>query len=194
MLLSRKLESLLSEFVPATIESWIDAGLIKRNNYGVELRVAKAPGGNLAEADLYHYGFSVEGGNHDVEWYQKNAHGKILACLVTGRDSHEAVRLYQGVLANYEGIFPWGGAVIDQAYGIVVGTSGGKEDEDILVSRTIRNFLVMHLDRLGQAQLDDAHTRGEQEGEAGADRFTRIPAVELPSESKHPVTPAMLRN
>ncbi len=166
----------LDVFVEETAKAWINNGLVKLNSYGVELLVAERPGSNFTDAGKRWYGASNPLKEHLRAWYLENAHGKNLICLETGMDSHEAVRLWQGLVAQIEGAFPWGGAIIDLHYGLVIGTSGFKEDEDLLFSRTVRNRVVMMLDRAGAVHLDDARVRGEQEGEAGADRFTRVAA------------------
>ena len=160
----------LERFARKTAEVWQQAGLIKKNSFGVQLNLADAYGGFRSVASFHHSDPEAE---HDGRWYVENANGKNIVCELTRLDSHEGVRLYQGVLAGVDGVFPWGGAIIDLAYGLIIGTSGFKEDEDILFSRTLRNYLVMLLDRAGQASLDEARQRGEQKGEPGADRFTR---------------------
>lgn len=165
----------LTTFIQVTASAWMDAGLIKQNTYGVEVLVADDD--DFENAAPHMFG-TEEYPNPDpvknIDWYRKNAHGKNLAAIAAGMDSHEAVRLWQGALSKIEGVFPWGGAVIDLHYGICVGVSGFAEDEDILFARTIRNYLVKLLDREGQTMLDDARERGQQEGDAAADRFTRV--------------------
>ncbi len=165
----------LEFFIQQTALTWMSEGFIKQSPYGVEILVAGKAGDDFTDAAVYLFGeeqYKHPDPTHTVKWYQQNAHGKNIACLTAGMDSHEAVRLYQGALAEIEGIFPWGGGVIDSHYGVIVGVSGFKEDEDILLARTIRNFIVMWMDRHGQAYLDDARRRGEPDGETGRDRFT----------------------
>ena len=156
----------LVDFTKVTAEAWVDAQLVKENSYGVELLVAPNPGANFEGASNYNFANTLNGAEHDHQWYLANAHGKNLICLETGMDSHEAVRLWQGLVKQIRGAFPWGGAVIDPAYGLIVGTSGFKEDEDILFSRTIRNRLVMLLDREGDDVIDDTRQ--------GSYRFTTV--------------------
>jgi hypothetical protein len=154
----------LRGFIDATATAWMDPinGFVKRNSYGIEILVAQRPGSDFNGAAVYNFGATIPDMPHNTVWYQENAHGKNLAALATGLDSHEAVRLYQGALWHVEeGVFPWGGAVIDKHYGICIGVSGFKEDEDILFARTIRNYLVMLLDREGEAILDEARERGK---------------------------------
>lgn len=160
----------LENFIWVTANAWMNAQLIKTNSYGVEILIDGYP--ELVT------GYTVSGSVHDEYWYQDNAHGKSLVCLNTGMDSHEAVRLHQGSLRNIDGAFPWGGAIID--HGIIVGVSGFKEDEDILLARTILNRLVMLLNREGEAILAEARERGEHwsGGDPSVDdyRFTRTVA------------------
>ncbi len=164
----------IMKFIPATADAWMIDGLIKHNSYGVEILVFQTPGADFTNTTVLNAGETVQGMPHDTLWYRDNAKGKNLICLATGLDSLVAVRTYPGLVAQIEGAFPWGGAVIDACYGIIVGVSGFKEDEDILFARTILNRVIMLLDRDGEAVLADARTRGEQTGQAGADRFTRI--------------------
>jgi hypothetical protein len=164
---------LLEEFLTTTFEAWMAHGLIKPNSWGCVVLVAKKPGSDFTGAKRREFGSTREGAEHPRKWYIENADGKKVACLETGMDSHEAVRLWQGLVTGVEGIYPWGGAVIDTDYGLIVSISGFEEDEDILCSRTGRNRLVMMMDRAGEANLNDARQRGKQEGEAAADRFTR---------------------
>lgn len=168
----------LNAFIPLTATAWMDGDAIKLNSYGVVILVAPLPGSDFTNAVMHEFGESMPNATynepglpHNMEWYIENAQGKNLVSRHTGRDSHEAVRLYQGAVRYLRGAFPWGGAVIDTAYGLIVGTSGFKEDEDILVSRTVRNRIVMLLDREGDANLEAARDRGDKEGEDGADRF-----------------------
>lgn len=145
-------------------------GYVKSNAWGIEICIEVKDGPKV----LIAFGVSKEGDHHYEGWYIANARGKNLVCTSTGLDSHEAVRVWQGKLAMIDGVFPWGGAVIDEHYGLCIGFSGCKEDEDILIARDVRNWLIMHADRVGEALLKDARDRGEQEGRAGADRFTRM--------------------
>jgi hypothetical protein len=171
--LSSDIIDLTQGFIQRTAKAWMEGRLIRCNSYGVEILVAQRPGSDFADAAARTFYWTLDGAEHGAPWYIDNAHGKNLICLATKMDSHEAVRSWQGLVRQIEGAFPWGGAVIDPNYGLIIGTSGFKEDEDILFSRTVRNFVVMHLDREGTGVLTDARDRGEQEGEAGADRFTR---------------------
>jgi hypothetical protein len=161
------------QYIVATAHALMEAGLIRRNSYGLEMLVASQPGGDFTGAAMHTFGCTKDVAEHGTPWYIDNAHGKNLICVATKMDSHEAVRLWQGLVRQIEGAFPWGGAVIDLHYGLIIGTSGFKEDEDILFSRAVRNFVVMHLDREGTGVLTDARDRGEQKGDAAADRFTR---------------------
>lgn len=171
--ISTENSSELQRFISVTASVWKNTRLVKENSYGVEILVAQKPGSDFNEATVINAGETVSGMPHDTLWYRENAKGKNLICLATGLDSLDAVRLYPGLVAQIRRAFPWGGAVIDTRYGIIVGVSGFKEDEDILFARTILNRLIMLLDREGESVLTDARTRGEQAGEAGADRFTR---------------------
>lgn len=156
-----------------TAAAWMSGGLIKRNSWGVVVLFAARPGSDFTTAERFTIKHDQAGAKRNGGWYVDNADNKSLISKVTGLDSHEAVRLYQGALAHLDGAFPWGGAIIDAAYGLIVATSGFEEDEDILFSRTIRNRIVLQLDRLGDIVIGDAHARGEREGDAAADRFTR---------------------
>lgn len=156
-----------------TATAWMSRGLIKTNSWGVVVLFAARPGSNFTIAERFTHKHDQAGAERDGSWYVDNADNKSLISKETGMDSHEAVRLYQGALAHLDGAFPWGGAVIDTAYGLIVATSGFKEDEDIFFSRTLRNRIVLQLDRLGDIVLGDARARGGQEGEAGADRWTK---------------------
>jgi hypothetical protein len=102
-----------------------------------------------------------------------NAHGKNLCCLAANMDSHEAVAVWQGLLVEEEGIFPWPGGIIDLNYGLCFAFSGCKPEEDVKIAREMRNHYVMLLDRIGQAMLLDARKRGEDDAEDPSDRFTR---------------------
>ena len=167
----------LRKFIDVTAKVWMGENLIKWNSYGVEILVAQEPGSDFSGASVHNFGETIPGTPHDTLWYRLNAKGKNLICLATGKDSYEAVHTSQGLVAQIEGAFPWGGAVINLEYGLIVGVSGFKEDEDILFARAICNRAVMLLDRGGEAVLTFARDRGEQAGEAGADRFTRALAV-----------------
>lgn len=164
----------LTAFIPDTANAWIEGGLIKPNSWGVEiLTLPMEIGSSWSAGDHYIFSRTKPNTAHPGTWYVENAKGKNLISVVTGMDSHEAVRLYQGLVSRIVGAFPWGGAIIDPVYGLIIGTSGFKEDEDILFSRAIRNRIVMLMDREGDLFIMDARRRGEQEGEAEADRFTR---------------------
>lgn len=164
----------LKHFIAATASAWSGNELVKWNSYGVEILLATKPGSDFTNATVLNEGESRPNTAHDTMWYRYNAKGKNLICLATGMDSYEAVRTYPGLVARIEGAFPWGGAVIDTRYGIIVGVSGFKEDEDVLFARTILGRIVMLVNRAGNEVLIDARKRGEQAGQAGADRFTRI--------------------
>jgi hypothetical protein len=86
-------------------------------------------------------------------------------------DSHLAIRVHPGSVVGLRGAFAWGGAIIDPAYGLIVGTSGFHEDEDMLFSRTVLAHLTMALDREGLAALTAAREREHGEDAATA-RFT----------------------
>lgn len=163
----------LRHFIAATASAWSGNELVKWNSYGVEILLATKPGSDFTNATVLNEGESRPNTAHDTMWYRANAKGKNLICLATGMDSYEVVRTYPGLVARIEGAFPWGGAVIDTRYGIIVGVSGFKEDEDILFARTILGRVVMLVDRAGNEVLIDARKRGEQAGQAGADRFTK---------------------
>jgi hypothetical protein len=163
----------LERFTKSTALAWVEDGLVKPNSYGVVVVASEQPG-NFDDTHSYRFGWTKTSAEHDMDWYIENALGKTLICQQSGKDSHEATRLWQGTLIGLEGAFAWGGAIIDIDYGLIIGTSGFKEDEDILFSRSVRNRCVMLLDREGKALLDDARQRGEQQGDAGANRFTRV--------------------
>jgi hypothetical protein len=74
-------------------------------------------------------------------------------------------------VVGLRGAFPWGGAVIDPAYGVIVGTSGFSEDEDIAFSRAVCSYVAMLLDREGTAAMMAAREREHGEDAATA-RFT----------------------
>lgn len=164
----------LVQFMEETANAWRDAGLVKLNSYGVEILFTERAGSGFAHAERLAFGHTLDGAEHDEFWYVDNAHGKNLISVETGLDSLTAIRLVPGVVAGIEGAFPWGGAVIDLAYGVVVGVSGFQEDEDILFAQTILARIALMLDRDGDNLLDDARQRGKQPGDAGADRFTKI--------------------
>lgn len=160
-------------FITATIRSWQENDLIKVNSYAVLIRVAQRPfGGFESDFSDHTFGDSRHDAEHDYDWYAENVLGKAKACEVARMDSHEAVRRHPGALAYENGTFPWGGATYDALNGLIVSVSGFREDEDILFAHTVRNFVVMLLDRFGQLRIDDARQRGELEGEEGANRFT----------------------
>lgn len=171
--LSLENESDLRKFITETAQNWMSSELIKFNSFGVQVLIAQNPGNDFTDSTVCNFGEDFTGTPHDTLWYRENAKGKNLICLATGLDSLDAVRLYPGLVARIHRAFPWGGAVIDTRYGIIVGVSGFKEDEDILFARTILNRLIMLLDREGESVLTDARTRGEREGRPGTDRFTR---------------------
>jgi hypothetical protein len=163
----------VAAMVRAVLDAWRKAGLIKGNSYAVTIRVGLRPGGDLSRCDHYAIKDSVEGAEHDGDWYEENADSKGIICRETGMDSHEAVRLYPGLIAHLNGAYPYGGGVIDLLYSLLICTSGFEEDEDIMISYLVLDLVIMMLDRTGQAMADDADRRGDQPGPAGADRFTR---------------------
>lgn len=164
----------LDTFVLENAKAWMASGRIKRNSFGVEILVAPLPGNDFGDAKRYYFGNTADDAIHDSAWYRENAGGKNDICLETGLDSLVAVRLYPGLIRQIDGAFPWGGAIIDAVYGLIIGTSGFKEDEDILFSQTIRNYLVMLLNREGEVAVASARERGEQTGAAGANRFISL--------------------
>lgn len=163
----------LGVFIPETAKGWMRGGLIKANSWKTVVLLASRPGSDFTDSERFDYGETMDGAEHGQGWYEDNVDGKNLICLETKMDSHEAIRLWPGLVAHLDGAFPWEGAIIDPVYGLIIGTSGFKGDEDLLFSRTVRNRIAMLLDRLGDTVLGDARVRGEQLGEAGADRFTR---------------------
>jgi hypothetical protein len=170
---SQDIYEFIEKFVESTATAWMETGLVTANSYGVVL-LAGEPGQDFREVQSFEFGASLGGAAHDTVWYRLNALGKAAVCKTTGLDSAEAVKLRPGVISRMEGAFPWGGAVVDHDYGLIVGTSGFKEDEDILFSKAILHFVVMMMDREGDAMLEEARTRGNQTSNAGADRFTRL--------------------
>ena len=162
----------IKTYVKEIVRSRMQSGFVKDNSWGIVVLV-DAGLGELSDPDELTFGLTKPGADHDANWYVENAQGKTTVCLKTGFDSHVAVRMRQGTLALIQGIFPWGGAVINSDYEICVGFSGCKEDEDILIARDVLNWLIMHADRVGTLLINNARNRGEQVGTAGADRFTR---------------------
>ena len=163
----------LGKFVHATADAWIAAGLIKPNSWGVEIQIAQQLGDNFDFADGIIFCDDHPKGKHRGDWYVDNGQKKNLVSLETGMDSLVAVRLHPGLIVGLKTGFPWGGAVIDTVYGILVGPSGFREDEDVNFARTIRDRVVMLLNRQGQAMLDDARNRGKDDAEDPSDRFIR---------------------
>lgn len=176
--LSKNILRLTDDFIGYTAKAWMDHGIVTTNSYGVQLLIASRPGGDFSDGAVRAFGLTLPNTEHDEHWYIANASGKNLICLETNMDSHEAIATWPGLVRQIKGAFPWPGAVIDLHYGLCIGTSGFDGDEDLMFSRAIRNFIVMHLDREGKLVLDDAAARGELEGEAGADRFTRGMSLE----------------
>ncbi len=170
-------------FAMETTTEWMAGGRITRNSWGLVMAVTRLP--NIwdwehVSLDVYEHGDSLlgaayneNGKAHDEAWYIENAHGKKEVCLGAQMDSMEAVLLYPGIVRHLERTYPWGGGVFDGKYGIIIAVSGFAELEDILVARTIRNYAVMKMDVGGNKVIADAHRRGEQQGDAAADRFTR---------------------
>ncbi len=171
---SRLSESVLADLrrmIAVTGQAWIDAGLVANNSYGVQVLVAAQAGSDFEGASRHSFPHDVEGSALGGAWFVDNVAGKIRICEATGVDSHVAIRLHPGAVVGLRGAFPWGGAVIDPARGVVVGTSGFHEDEDIAFSQTVRNYLAMLLDREGTAALMAAREREHGEDAATA-RFT----------------------
>lgn len=167
----------LELFIITTEEAWRNAGLIKKNSFGVEIIIATGSTRNFDTFVRFECGSSLDGATHDREWYIENAHGKNKICIATGLDSLTAVRLHPGATAHLEGAFPWGGAVIDAYYGIIVGTSGFREEEDVMFSKTVLEFIRILLDMLGQARLEEARSRARQ-AKPGFNRFTELPRAD----------------
>jgi hypothetical protein len=163
----------LDRYIVVTLNAWRADKLVKQNSYGVVLLAPDTIGGDFSIENRHLWSDSYPGAEHNGAWYVQNADGKNEISRVTERDSHEAVRLYQGLVAQIAGGFPYGGAIFDPVYWLTIGTSGFKEDEDILFSRTVHNRLVLLLDRAGDKTIGDARTRGDRSGDAGADRMTR---------------------
>jgi hypothetical protein len=171
---SRLSDSMLADLrrmISVTGQAWIDAGLVENNSYGVQVVLAARAGTDFEGASRHSFPHDVEGSELGGAWFVDNVAGKIRICEATGTDSHVAVRLHPGALVGLRGVFPWGGAIIDPAYGMIVGTSGFHEDEDILFSQTVRSHLAMLLDREGTAALMGAREREHGEDAATA-RFT----------------------
>ena len=161
----------LARMIRVTGHAWIDAGLVQNNSYGVVVALAAGPGGSFEGASRYSFPHDIEGSKLGGDWFVDNVAGKIRICEATGVDSHLAIRLHPGALVGLRGAFPWGGAIIDPAYGLIVGTSGFHEDEDIVFSRAVRSYLAMLLDREGTAALMAARER-EHGPDAATARFT----------------------
>jgi hypothetical protein len=161
----------VGELIAVTGRAWIDAGLVARCSYGVVVVVAVAPGRDFAGAARHSFPHDVEGSELDGAWFIDNVSGKIRICEASGSDSHVAVRLHPGALVGLRGAFPWGGAIIDTNYGLIVGTSGFVEDEDIAFSQTVLSYLRLLLDREGTAALMAARER-EHGPDAATARFT----------------------
>ena len=161
----------VAKMIAVTAKAWIDAGLVERNSYGVEVVVAPRPGADFAGATRHAFEGDIEGSERSGEWFVDNAAGKNRICEATGMDSHVAIRLAPGSVSGLRGAFPWGGAVIDSARGVIVGTSGFHEDEDILFSIAVSHHLAMLLDREGAAELMAARER-ERGADATTARFT----------------------
>lgn len=166
-------EQPLRHFIRTTAHAWREGGVVRDNSYGtiVQLRAS------IAYPHTYNSVLRVAdtllGAEHDGAWYLDNALGKALISAETGLDSHVAVRLHPGLVVNRGGLFPWGGAVIDSIYGIIVATSGFKEDEDQEFSRAVLERFKTLLNRQGVEQLAAAARRGS---EGGAERFTCYPS------------------
>ena len=161
----------LDRMISVTAQAWIDAGLVERNSYGVQVVVAPRPGSDFEGASRHSFTHDVEGSQLAGDWFVDNVAGKIRICETTGMDSHLAIRVHPGSVVGLRGAFAWGGAIIDPAYGLIVGTSGFHEDEDMLFSRTVLAHLTMALDREGLAALTAAREREHGEDAATA-RFT----------------------
>ena len=161
----------LDRMISVTAQAWIDAGLVEHNSYGVLVVVAARPGTDFEGASRHSFPHDVEGSQLGGDWFIDNVAGKIRICETTGMDSHLAIRVHPGAVVGLRGAFAWGGAIIDPAYGLIVGTSGFHEDEDILFSRTVLAHLALALDREGTAALMAAREREHGEDAATA-RFT----------------------
>ncbi len=169
--LSDSVLSALDRLITVTGHAWMDAGLVVRHSYGVEIVVARHAGGRFDGAARHAFERDVAGSQLGGAWFVGNAAGKNRICETTGMDSHVAIRLHPGSVLGLSGAFPWGGAVIDAARGVIVGTSGWNEDEDILFSQMVRSHLAMLLDREGTALLMAARER-EHGPDAASARFT----------------------
>jgi len=161
----------LARMIRVTGRAWIDAGLVQNNSYGVVVVLAATPGASFEGASRHSFPHDIEGSTLGGDWFVDNVAGKIRICEATGSDSHLAIRLHPGALVGLRGAFPWGGAIIDPAYGMIVGTSGFHEDEDIVFSRAVRGYLAMLLDREGTTALMAARER-EHGPDAATARFT----------------------
>jgi hypothetical protein len=161
----------VSRMIAVTGRAWIDAGLVENNSYGVIVIVAARPGTDFEGAARHSFEHDIDGSELDGAWFVDNAVGKSRICETTGMDSHVAIRLHPGSVVGLRGAFAWGGAIIDPAYGVIVGTSGFHEDEDILFSQTVRSHIAMLMDREGTATLMAARER-EHGPDAATARFT----------------------
>lgn len=161
----------LRQMISVTGQAWIGAGLVASNSYGVEVVVAAGSGAGFEGASRHSFEHDVDGSERGGAWFVANAAGKNRICEATGTDSHVAIRLHPGSVIGLRGAYPWGGAVIDPARGVIVGTSGFHEDEDILFSRAVRDHLAMLLDREGAAVVSSARER-EHGDDAATARFT----------------------
>ncbi len=171
---SRLSESVLADLrrmISVTGQAWIDAGLVRNSSFGVQLLVAERPGSDFEGASRHSFPHDVDGSELAGAWFVDNVAGKARICEATGMDSHVAIRINPGSVVGLRGAFPWGGAVIDPAYGLIVGTSGFSEDEDIAFSRAVGSYVAMLLDREGTAALMAARERERGEDAATA-RFT----------------------
>jgi hypothetical protein len=146
-------------------------GSVKHNSWGIEIQILDISD-REAQPEYIVLGSTLPGAGHNDEWYMDNANGKNRVGIATGLDSHVALSLYPGLLAEVDGVFPWGGAVADKPYGLYLAFSGGRPDEDLLVVRDVHNWLVMHADRVGRSRIQAALDRGHQDGRPGHSRFT----------------------
>jgi len=170
----------LERFITTTVDAWMTAGTVTVASYAVEILATDTLTGWAFDRGIgATFGATHPSAQHSKDVFIQSAHGKSVISMVTGLDSHEAIRLKPGLMAQLDGGFPWGGAIVDREYGLIVATSGFEaEDEDILVSRTVLSYLRRTIDRAGEAMIDAARRRGELGGEAGADRFTRRPTAD----------------
>lgn len=175
------------DFAKFTARAWRKYSFIEDSSWSFVMAVTRLPDirdWSLSNLDVYeHYGYDLQGAAynepgkpHNAAWYRENAHGKKEICLGARMDSMEAVLLYPGIVRHLPRAFAWGGGVFEDQYCMIFTTSGFTEKQDILFSRTMRNYAVMIMDDEGDEVIADAHKRGKQLGEAAADRMTKLPS------------------